>query len=258
MANKEASPKIKKVRDLLEEVERILPGRGALYRGQPVDKPLLPKVARGEEELDLTMQETDFLAVFRRRAWPFVDVDGLTDWQLLAIAQHWGAPTRLLDWTENALAALWFSLIGFDTKSADQPVVWVLTPHEADFYDDHEKGSTPFDLRRTRLYRPDHVSSRITAQHSVLSAHKYWEKGHYLALEKQSKYRDRLTKVMVDGSRRNYLLEELDRLGINNATMYPDLMGLCQYLAARHEIVSKNQLIANHLQGPKMSAHLKP
>ncbi len=52
----------------------------------------------------------EMLLAFKRKALPFIKRDPCNDFEWLFLAQHYGLPTRLLDWTTNALVALYFAI----------------------------------------------------------------------------------------------------------------------------------------------------
>jgi hypothetical protein len=101
------------------------------FRGvNNVDYPLVPRLYRSDSEVaDLLALEGEMLAEFRSRSRPLLTSEMASDWEHLFVMQHYGVPTRLLDWSENALFALYFALSAAEQKGyPTDAAVWILDP----------------------------------------------------------------------------------------------------------------------------------
>jgi hypothetical protein len=205
-------------------------GERRLFRGQNTKKCLLPKIMRLAKEKGIPPAainriERRMLDRFRKDSVPLLPGQrDLADWELLSIAQHWGMPTRLLDWTANPLAGLWFAVSEDPREKGDQSVVWVVdAPNERTFTPE----DNIFRLDRTCFFRPPHLEKRIVAQSGWFSVYRH-NRTKYLPLEEQAKYKNKVKRLRIPGDCLDPLRRELMSLGYSHASMFPDLFGLAR------------------------------
>jgi hypothetical protein len=127
---------------------------------------LIPSI--GRDGRYNSSRERAVLDVFRRRITEYVDnPKALDEWDTLGLAQHHGAPTRLMDWTSNPLVAAYFANSA-EGKGGDPVVVARrVDPSEiiqTEFNPDPLSADTGFVLPRFFTYR-------ISSQNGLFSVH---------------------------------------------------------------------------------------
>jgi hypothetical protein len=211
-----------------------------VFRGQRIDEPLIPTIARLHlKGFDLADSERLMLEDFERQMLFFVEKEPRDKWDLLAVAQHHRLPTRLLDWTYSALAALWFCVekgpARDTTGDALNGVVWILKTKVEDFISpDESKTGTPFNQKRTRIFRPRFVSRRIMAQAGLFTCHYLKANDEFVPLERNTNYKKRLLKIIISAPAFTRIREQLSSAGVSSLSVFPDLDGLAEHLTERY------------------------
>ena len=225
---------IRSVQDLRKIIKPYRKDQPLLFRGQNIDKPLLPLFARKATALALRyplQTEKKLISEFKRQSLPHLTIPApATDWDWLTVARHHGLPTRLLDWTANAEVALWFAVMQPVPPESGSGALWILRPDSEDF---RSPGPTVslFDLERTFIFQPAYVTRRIAAQDGWFSVHKYVEKrDKFIALEKNVNFAEKLTRHVVSLDAFDQIRSQLQRKRLTRFSLYQDLDSLSIHL----------------------------
>jgi hypothetical protein len=194
---------------------------GWIFRGHAdVNWELKPKAGRPP----FLGREAALFDSWKRLAIEHIPSHVVSDWDWLAIAQHHGMATRLLDWTTNPLNAAYFAV----RERRPGPAVIHAAKFEASFGRSASadlKG--PLEYSGVTIFRPRGVVPRIVRQGGLFTIHGPPDR----SLE--SLTRDKivtLDRILIAEPYRLKLRSELARYGIHSASLFPDLDGLSSYL----------------------------
>jgi len=186
------------------------------------EKLILSKFVEGCDQVGLVipnLSHETYLQIsdpfYKFDKWPNNDV-----MPLLAMAQHHGVPTRLLDWSYSALISLYFAAYSALPLKKNQDErsgylgIWQLQP-------DNIK-SSGVEIVSVHSSATNHIN----AQRGVFTL----EDNHWSSeLDKNPDIAHSLVKYKISHIHIEDVLEQLDNLGINQASIFPTYDGVGRY-----------------------------
>jgi hypothetical protein len=204
----------------------------------------------------------------------YLSREPLDDWDWYYVMQHYGLPTRLLDWTESPLAGLYFALESAQVGTT--ACVWVLDPGALNSFTygwkesyilapgDQDtqywlpkycgRGKKPIEFEATGVLGAEDGSSakrdnrkplaifarrsspRIVAQRGVFTVHGTEETPLELLLAGSGTKPARLAQVSIDAAHCVSMLRALRALGINKTSMFPEPQSVSEDLKRLYNI----------------------
>lgn len=215
--------------DYLSTLERLRGAQPWLFRGQADSAyPLISGVGREinkliragrprRETLERERHCLDHFVIRGRSHFPAgIAGSPREDWEYLALAQHHGLPTRLLDWTFNPLAALFFAIDRHPTMDGKIFALDLGTVGPA-LGDLTDPLPGPFDITVVVLFEAPHFSPRVSAQSSMFTAHP----NPCEQYEPTPRVEFTIKAIMKEQFQR-----QLFWMGISRQSLFPDLDGI--------------------------------
>jgi hypothetical protein len=221
------------------------------YRGQENHGwSLKPSLYRPDTKIDSVL-ERELIRDFRIKCGDFITNRPQSDIDWLFLAQHHGLPTRLLDWSESPLVALFFATAEF--QGADGQI-WVLNPWsfnqlslgerltipttDGDDFKNYVIDISSQEIRRQvsaeypLAIRAFYNFRRSSSQAAAFTIHGKLVQG----IDKMRRYKNKefLFSLRIKAEKKKVLRQELYRLGIHDWSLFQNLDGLARSLMFRY------------------------
>jgi len=225
---------------------------------------LKSSLERMELQIPLIEAERYLLTTFQRRAHHYIsdppDKEDYLEW--LALLQHHGAPTRLLDWTKSPYVALFFALdqLRYDGGCCALWAIdlqWckqqarqnILSSSQINMFDPDESLGKPETFRAVFFndspiqfvapLQPFRMNERLTIQQGLFlcpgDLQRSFEE-NLLAFTYD--FSDHVHKIVIPNKLREDMLMRLNRMNINRASLFPGIDGFAQSLVNNLQIAT--------------------
>lgn len=238
---------IRNLNDLLNEIKKIYGSNNSVlwFRGQAdIAWELVPSVQRGNFAKDEVEQfmANDF---YMRACVSMKERPVQSDCGWITLMQHYGLPTRLLDWTLSPLIALFFATNSYKEYSEQDGCIWILRPSLLNKLEGFGEYIYPMDkITVTNMLKPafnlsmnkgkgvDKIiacypveyNMRVYTQQSAFTVHNTNRK--LININNP----DLLMKFVIPAESKQDILYELKICGITLRNVFPDVEHIAQQL----------------------------
>lgn len=177
-------------------------------------KPSVGRIDGYSDDMELMLFQE-----FKKRYRPYTKVFPETDLELLFMAQHYGVPTRLLDWTFNPLIALYFASAPNDDNDGKVYSIKLRKAYDVDELEDLSMSiDSILKVDRCKYFVPHYTDVRYFNQKSVLLLcnHPNWK----------FDFADREPVCIIKKEAKPKIRKELAILGIDESFVFPTLDSL--------------------------------
>jgi hypothetical protein len=208
-----------------------------VFRGHSqVSFELIPSVGRFRQVLSSRSEyEKSLFETFCREARGYFNSSSLpaNEWEWLSLARHHGLPTRLLDWTHNPLAALFFAVLAAP-KSDGQ----IIALHSIRKTSELSCSGSPFTIAKPMKFYPTVITPRIRAQEGVFVVCADVES----PLDKVLPENWTINCCLIPAAKKSNLRYELFRLGVHASSLFPGVDGLAARVKWQHTVSPQSLL----------------
>lgn len=215
-----------------------------LYRGhRKMSHKLVPTIARPSKisneysPKELEQIEKGIFEEFQRLCNHHITVDFHVDktdkLEILSLAQHYDLPTRLLDWTSNPLAALYFAVQNIEENDESSFSVWaycIKNENKNLLPQGDPRRQDPFGQQETLIFKPKIVTDRIHVQAGWFTLHACNNLNGYDDLFEIESWKQDLARIDFPREKAEEIRKHLDTLHINSSTLFPDITGKSKHI----------------------------
>lgn len=208
------------------------------YRGEEnASLTLIPSIQRSERRIDTERFLTnDFYTRAKQIMVYPPEKENYSAW--VSLMQHYGLPTRMLDWSLSPLVATFFATETYKSCPNSDAGIWILVPDLLNEQEGFGHCIYPIDAQtcqemllpafKHQHHNPELVDRILACQSTERDQRMYYQQACF-TIHNSHKHlesicsEDMLYKMIIPAEQKPYFLESLRVLGITESFIYPDL-----------------------------------